>query len=746
MVSGIKDVHKYEETKTFIGISGKHLEHYVNARYSLIQMNGSPKTIQELENTIEEYGNLYLSLQKAHPVSAVLCPAWLDIIRYYWQNIVIEGDRLSKEPFEQHVLQGLLLIKETIKNSSYNSVTLDLLSITDEEKELAIESARLVHEQFVTSSFVNNCAETLITRYMLLTAEDFEKWEDDPEGWANATDSENWEFELRPCAEMTFMNLLSKHRDQLVPILLSLVERVTDVVDQQTLLFKDAVYAAIGLGVNSLYGRFDFEPFVMNRLRLEASQKDPSLKALRRRIAWLLGKWITESMSSDCRKVIYELVMGLMVENEDLVVRLTAAQALKNAVEDWDFDIQIILPYLGTAVHLLLNMLNQAEDPDIIKKLISYLSAIMDRTGDEVIPYAGQIIQLLTPLWSPTTDPLLQSSLVVTYTKLAGILNEQSIQLHGILIPIIQYCIDRNNEAHIYLLEDSLDLWWAVLQCTPTPSPEILSLLPTALDLLDYDTENLRKLLKIIDSYIILDPTSTLTHAPILFNKLTDKVGQSREQAAAYIVHTLDLAFQSVPLNVYGDALIQSGLLSKVILLLIQGQMYGYAVMNYMNLLARLSIQDASFVLKIIEITSPERSEEFVSYVIDTWLDKFDNISQTRSRKLACIGYTRLLMTGNPLMLQKLPNLIAVWTDVGPEIKEIEGDEVLYSEVDMEGDVYEIENSLEKARKSKIFHQDPVYTLDLIGLIRDAVQHPSVASLLNQVDSTVLSQINQLVQ
>lgn len=89
--------------------------------YSLIQMNGSPKTIQELENTIEEYGNLYLSLQKAHPVSAVLCPAWLDIIRYYWQNIVIEGDRLSKEPFEQHVLQGLLLIKETIKNSSYNS-------------------------------------------------------------------------------------------------------------------------------------------------------------------------------------------------------------------------------------------------------------------------------------------------------------------------------------------------------------------------------------------------------------------------------------------------------------------------------------------------------------------------------------------------------------------------------------------------------------------------------------------------
>lgn len=32
-------------------------------------------------------------------------------------------------------------------------------------------------------------------------------------------------------------------------------------------------------------------------------------------------------------------------------------------------------------------------------------------------------------------------------------------------------------------------------------------------------------------------------------------------------------------------------------------------------------------------------------------------------------------MTGYPLMINKLPNLMAIWSDVGPEIKEIEGDE-----------------------------------------------------------------------
>jgi hypothetical protein len=40
-----------------------------------------------------------------------------------------------------------------------------------------------------------------------------------------------------------------------------------------------------------------------------------------------------------------------------------------------------------------------------------------------MIPFAGQIIQLLSPLWSPTTEPLLQSCLVVTFTKITSVCN-----------------------------------------------------------------------------------------------------------------------------------------------------------------------------------------------------------------------------------------------------------------------------------------------------------------------------------
>ncbi|KAI8059671.1 armadillo-type protein [Thamnidium elegans] len=497
----------------------------------------------------------------------------------------------------------MLLIKDTIKNSSYNAGKLgaDLLSVTEEEKELALEAGRLIHEQLLTPDFVNICAETLVSQYMLLTPQDFSKWEEDPEGWAISLGSENWEFELRPCAEMTFMNLLSQYRDQLVPIMLNLVERVATVTDQQSLLFKDAVYGAIGLGVNSLYGRLDFEPFVMNRLVHELKTKDPNFKILRRRIGWMLGKWVTEGISSDCRKVIYEILLELMSEEEDLVVRLTAANGLKQAVDDWDFDIDIVLPYLGRAMSLLLTLLHEVEESDTTMQLISYLTAIMDRTNINMIPYAGQIIQLLTPLWGPNTEPLLKSSLVVTFTKITS-------------------------EEHIYLLEDALDLWWSLLQSAPSSSAELMSLLPCAFTLLDYDTENLRKVLKIIDSYILLDPITTLqpTNTAILFEKLAGKVVYCREQAASYITHTIDLALQGVPLQVYGESLVQSGLLSNILSVLIQDKIYGYAIVNYMNLFARLSIYDANFVIHVIQLTGQQQQMpgDFLGDIMDKWLDK----------------------------------------------------------------------------------------------------------------------------
>lgn len=91
---------------------------------------------------------------------------------------------------------------------------------------------------------------------------------------------------------------------------------------------------------------------------------------------------------------------------------------------------------------------------------------------------------------------------------------------------------------------------------------------------------------------------------------------------------------------------------------------------------------------------------------------------------------------------------------------------VLYSEIDLEGDIYEIDESAEKSRKSEVkykylsiiitgndinlthaqlSHNDPVYTINLIELIRGTLNEPSISVLANQVDPTILDQVKGLL-
>ncbi|KAI8889138.1 ARM repeat-containing protein [Backusella circina FSU 941] len=760
MVSGIKDVHKYNETKTFLEISLGHLERYVNIRYILLQANMEELRLK-LEDLIEGYGSLYLGLQKDHPVSVILCPCWLDIIRYYWQNVMMEGSRIEEQcktgnqtdshAFEQFLLQGILIIKDTIKNStqSSNTLSLDLLSITEEEKSLALEANRIIHEKFLTPDFVHKCAETLVSQYMLLTPADFTRWEEDPEGWANSLDSENWEFELRPCAEVTFMSLLSHYRDALIPILLNLVERVEAVNDHQGLLFKDAVYGAIGLGVHSLYGKFDFEPFVMNRLVVELKHKERNFVFLRRRIAWLLSKWVNEGISSNCRSVIYEMLLDLMDKNEDMVVRLAAANGLKNAVDDWDFDIEIVLPYLNKAIGLLLCLFSQIEEADTQMKMLAYITSIIDRTGEHIIPYADQIMQLLAPHWSDTSEPMLLNALVIAFTKIAFVLDEKSIGIHDMLLSIVAVCINREYEGHIYLLEDSLDLWWTILQTTPTATPRLMELYPKAIELLDYDTENLHKVLKIIESYLLLDAPTCMKYALELFSKLALYMNNTRTVMASYLVHTLDIALTSVPLQVYGESLIQSNILSDILHLLLKDEMYGYALMNYMNIYARLAIFDANFVINYIQLTGQQQNMpgDFMGDILDKWMDKFDTISHIRSRKLGCIAFINLLRTGNESLLKRTAFIMSVWTSVCSElVEEADNEGVLYGERDVEEDIYEIATSAEKNRKDALYRNDVVYKTDVVELMRQAInENAGLAQIISQLDPTIIELVKQIL-
>lgn len=66
------------------------------------------------------------------------------------------------------------------------------------------------------------------------------------------------------------------------------------------------------------------------------SSADPSHRILKRRLAWLVGEWV--SSDEECAKLplVWQILVHLLSErgeSSDMAVRLTAAIAFKNCVD-----------------------------------------------------------------------------------------------------------------------------------------------------------------------------------------------------------------------------------------------------------------------------------------------------------------------------------------------------------------------------------------------------------------------------
>jgi hypothetical protein len=106
--------------------------------------------------------------------------------------------------------------------------------------------------------------------------------------------------------------------------------------DLPSILHKEALYCAIGRCAHRLRDKIPFDQWIATRLSAEVKNSNPVYRIIKRRIAWLFGKWLTESSVITSKAEIYQLLVQLTLsqsEGSDPVVRLTAATALKDCVE-----------------------------------------------------------------------------------------------------------------------------------------------------------------------------------------------------------------------------------------------------------------------------------------------------------------------------------------------------------------------------------------------------------------------------
>lgn len=345
-----------------------------------------------------------------------------------------------------------------------------------------------------------------------------------------------------------------------------------------------------------------------------------SARIIRRRVVWLVGKWVGQDVSPQTNLKVNQLV-GHTLRNHpsnDLATRLAATTTLKN-LDTWEDDVSPLLPILGPVMSDLSQLLGELELPETRRHVVNVLGHVITRAGrdvsfvgdskcvvltiTQVLPYLAQLVQVLPALFEDATDQnVFQSEIVATMQSLVNALGPESEAIHGICCQFIQFSCSPDSvsqhldftlsdadsapkPSHIFLQEDGLALWQSLVSNTITPSKEIVALAPLCLALLAEGSEITQPVLRIAESYMLLIPETFTTVGPIissisvsylpvacsqqhgseLLHRIASLLQSLDNEATKPTLYTVDILLQSAPTSVWGPAIEASALVSVML-------------------------------------------------------------------------------------------------------------------------------------------------------------------------------------
>lgn len=289
--------------------------------------------------------------------------------------------------------------------------------------------------------------EVLVTKYFILRSSDLAGWAEDPEGWNEQWENavESYEFLIRPCAEKLTNDFVVNYKDVLAQPLVGVFNSIGSIA-KDDILIKDAIYTAIGLAAGVLHPHLNFDSFLQDTLVAEVQESRPGSNIIRRRVAILIGQWVSVKVATESRPTVYKIMQHLLSPEDplnDLVVRLTAAHNMKRCIDEWDFRLEAFLPFVDDIFQKLMGLINEAEQTETRMGLLDVIGVIVDRLEHRVAPYAKQIVRILPPLWDQTGDEhLFKQAILSILTKLVHAMKDKSVQFHHLVIPLIRYSVE----------------------------------------------------------------------------------------------------------------------------------------------------------------------------------------------------------------------------------------------------------------------------------------------------------------
>ncbi|XP_054710283.1 importin-11-like [Uloborus diversus] len=662
---------------------------------------------------------------------------------------------LQDRLFEKLIVHFLNLIKGILLCQEYKPTKI----MEDTKNPLTLEAHKIKME-FFTYPVLTEICQQLLARYFLLSEDDIASWESSPEEFASDEGGESWKFSLRPCTEVLFLSLFHEFRDLLTPLIVEMIKGIqcNSARDFLSILKKEAVYNAVGLAAFDLYDEVDFDNWFTNVLIPELKVPDTGYYIIRRRVIWLIGQWVGVKMSPEMRPLLYEIIIQLLNNEENLVVRLAAANALKVAVDDFEFNCTQFLPFLENFISSLFILLKEVKECDLKLSVLHVLSLIIDRMGCDVRPYAGSLMQYLPQLWENCGDHnMLRCAIVTCFVHLVQGLGTLSEKLHSFLLRMIALATDVTQPPHVYLLEDGLDLWWAVIDNTSSCSEALLDLAANLIPLLEYSSENLRITLQITEAYIILSPESFLKkYGQSLVETFQSIMKDLKCEGIILILKVIETVFVVFPED--GPVLFQP-ILPFVLSLVFQEGELPISLTFYLSVLSRVIMHNQACFGRVLQEYANESQKDVNTVfgeLLDVWLEKMPFLNPVQRIKLLGLALTCLLTSSSDIVHDHICGIFLAVVEVLNDITKCDNDSstpddlLVIKSLDFQDEDIETEQDKRKRELSRL---DPVYTVVLrdyfynqVMALQSSVSNAKFQDLMSTVDVETMQQVQEYLK
>lgn len=759
---GFDQPHKDHDVVEFLSNTIDHLQAIVleNEKYNT----------DLLERYVKCYSKLYVALIRNNPTSFVLLPCCEKILTTFLSLLeqkaeVIYNSTEDNDFWEILALRSFSILKKVMAYV-YRKGAITLKQRNDKmEVQTAINK---LGTQFFTADLVQNLCNLIITWYLRLKPSDLESWLLEPEEWCNEELSSSWEYQVRPCAENFYQDLIKYFPDFLAGFVLNkissgLMENAT--VDK--ILIRDSILCIFQLSGHAINEHVSFDNLLETVFIPEGLKNDVvENKIIKRRVCLIITEWVSIQCSRELRIAIYKLLLNfLRSDNQvnDKVVKISAVQALRVVVDDWDFSKTDFQPFLNDFVKLMLGLLNEFSFTESKLYILNTLADIIEKCNP-LVDYQTliDILQIIPPNWETgESEQIIKTSLLRVLKSLVISLNENSPETHAIAIPLITACCSENLDAYLLVSEDGYDLWLALLQfCPPRaePNPEIVQLVEMIPFGLKNSTEILPTILSIIRSYALYSPQIfSEVFSTEIFKVLGEYLSSMRDDAYVIFISLMDILLIN-PEDEMIDKVVTSGLFNSMVAYVMNNDMNNFLITKMFLLLSRIARKD--YFLKLLGMSSVD-----ISTFFKRWLEYYGHNGSPRNKKINLMGLLFAISYG-------IPEKVEVLWEVSPQVikntlyflEEVNEDtngtcdaynsNLVYEDIDdysyLDPD---IKANGEKLRYHQLLNQyDQVYSVNLLQLLKtcviglkDRLTNDEFNTLMQLNDSYTIEKLQELL-